>query len=121
VGEDRFQAWMAEHVGVLTRIARAFAAGANEQDLLQELMVAVWRAAPTFRGESAASTFIFRVAHNRAMTWRRSEARRSARQREFERLHVDEAIADPLLERLYGAIRKLPALDRSLLLLSLEG
>ena len=121
MGEDRFQAWMIEHVGVLTRIARAFATGADQQDLLQELMVAVWRAAPAFRGESAPTTFIFRVAHNCAMTWRRSEARRRLRQREFERLHVDEAIEDPLLERLYDAMQKLATLDRSLLLLSLEG
>src|SRR5688572_20264739 len=112
---------MIEHVGVLTRIARAFATGADQQDLLQELMVAVWRAAPAFRGESAPTTFIFRVAHNCAMTWRRSEARRRLRQREFERLHVDEAIEDPLLERLYDAMQKLATLDRSLLLLSLEG
>lgn len=121
-GEDQFEAWMSAHVGVLHRIARAFAAGADQQDLLQELMLAVWRAAPAFRGESAPATFIFRVAHNRALTWRRGEARRIWRQREFERLDPGEpAGEDPLLSRLYAAIRQLPPVDRSLLLLSLEG
>jgi RNA polymerase sigma factor (sigma-70 family) len=121
VDEDRFETWIIDHVGVLTRIARAFSVGADQQDLLQELMLAVWRAAPAFRGESAAKTFVFRIAHNRAMTWRRSEARRRVRQAEFERLHVEDINEDPLLKRLYGAIRKLGELDRSLLLLSLEG
>src|SRR5262249_62367534 len=67
-------------------------------------------------------TFIFRVAHNRAMTWRRKEARRHQRHSEYERLRVEEDGEDKaLLDRLYGAIRKLNALDRSLLILSLEG
>ncbi len=120
--DERFQAWVSEHVGVLHRIARAFALGPDQHDLLQELLLALWRAAPTFRGDSAPTTFIFRVAHNRALTWRRSEARRRHRQSEYERLRVDETTGeDPQIERLYAAIRKLEAVDRSLMLLSLEG
>jgi RNA polymerase sigma-70 factor (ECF subfamily) len=119
---------LGEHIGVLHRIARAFAFGADQQDLLQELMLAVWRAAPAFRGDSAPSTFIFRVAHNCALTWRRREAARLRKQREFERLQAaggegaDSAAAkEALLDRLYGAIRMLERVDRSLILLSLEG
>jgi len=122
VGEDRFQAWIGAHLGVLHRIARAFATGADQQDLLQELLVTVWRAGPSFRGESAPATFIFRVAHNRALTWRRGETRRRLRAEAYQRLRVDEESGEePLLERLYAAIRQLEPLDRSLVLLSLEG
>ena len=122
VGDERFKAWIGEYLGVLHRVARAFAAGADQHDLLQELMVAVWRAAPAFRGDSAPATFIFRVAHNCAMTWRRGETKRRRRQSEYERLRVQEdAGEDPLLTRLYSAIHGLEALDRSLVLLSLEG
>jgi RNA polymerase sigma-70 factor (ECF subfamily) len=122
VSEDRFQVWIGEHLGVLHRIARAFAAGADQQDLLQELLITLWRAAPAFRGDSAASTFIFRVAHNRALTWRRGETRRRRRDDEYQRLHVaEESGEDPLFAHLYAAIRQLDVLDRSLVLLSLEG
>ncbi len=122
MGEERFQAWVSVHVGVLHRIARAFAASADQHDLLQELLLAVWRAAPSFRGESAETTFIYRVAHNRALTWRKSEARRRHRQSEYERLRVEESAGeDPQIEKLYAAIRKLEVVDRSLMLLSLEG
>jgi RNA polymerase sigma-70 factor (ECF subfamily) len=113
---------VSEHVAVLHRIARAFAVGADQHDLLQELLLALWRAAPSFRGDSAEKTFIFRVAHNRALSWRRSEMRRRNRQSEYERLRVEEAAGeDPQIERLYAAIRKLESVDRSLMLLSLEG
>lgn len=122
MGEDRFQAWVGEHISVLHRVARAFATGADQQDLLQEMLIALWRAAPAFRGDSAPTTFIFRVAHNRALTWRRGEARRRRRDDRYQRLHVEEAGGeDPLLQRLYEAIRQLEPLDRSLVLLSLEG
>lgn len=122
MGEDRFQAWIGEHLGVLHRIARAFATGADQQDLLQELLLAVWRASPSFRGESTPATFIFRVAHNRALTWRRGQARRRLRDEKYQRLHVEEASSgDALLDRLYAAIRQLEPLDRSIVLLSLEG
>jgi RNA polymerase sigma factor (sigma-70 family) len=120
--DDRFQTWMRAHLGVLHRIARSFAVGADQQDLLQELMLAVWRAAPAFRGDSAPSTYIFRVAHNCALTWRRSETKRRHRHSEYERLRVDDVGEDgAILERLYAAIHELDALDRSLVLLSLEG
>ncbi|MEZ5961156.1 MAG: RNA polymerase sigma factor [Hyphomonadaceae bacterium] len=122
MGEDRFQTWVSEHVGVLHRVARAFASGADQQDLLQEMLIAVWRAAPAFRGDSAPTTFIFRVAHNCALTWRRGEVRRRRHADDYQRLHVEEVSGeDPLLEKLYAAIRQLEPLDRSLVLLSLEG
>lgn len=122
MGEERFQAWVREHIGVLHRVARAFAVGADQHDLLQEMLIAVWRAAPAFRGDSAPSTFIFRVAHNRALTWRRGEVRRRRRDETYQRLHVEDVSGeDPLLEQLYEAIRQLEPLDRSLVLLSLEG
>lgn len=122
MSEERFYAWISAHMGVLHRIARAFATGADRHDLLQEMLLALWRAAPAFRGESAETTFIYRVAHNCALTWRRGEATRRRRHADYERLRVDELPAEnPLLARLYAAIRTLPSLDRSLLVLALEG
>ena len=44
-----FAGWMMEHLGVLHRISRAYADAADQHDLLQELMIAVWKAAPAFR------------------------------------------------------------------------
>src|SRR5207245_2506543 len=38
------------------------------QDLLQEIRLAIWVALPKFRNESSLRTFIFRIAHNRALT-----------------------------------------------------
>jgi len=123
--DEVFKGWMQAHLGVLHRVSRAFAAGADQHDLMQELMLAVWRAAPMFRGESAESTFIFRVAHNAALTWRRRESARVRRmsdaQQELEPPAPGDDGEEALLARLYAAIHTLAPLDRSLMLLSLEG
>ncbi len=121
----QFGDWMRAHLGVLHRISRAFAEPADQHDLLQELMIAVWKAEPAFRGQSSPVTFIWRVAHNRALTWRRRESGRNARAattaREIAVLEGGDDGDAALLDRLYAAIRKLGPLDRSIMLLSLEG
>lgn len=121
----QFGEWMRAHLGVLHRISRAFAEPADQHDLLQELMIAVWKAQPAFRGQSSPVTFMWKVAHNRALTWRRRESGRTARNaataREIAVLDGGEDGDAALLDRLYAAIRKLGPLDRSIVLLSLEG
>jgi RNA polymerase sigma factor (sigma-70 family) len=107
-------------------VARAFAEPADQHDLTQELTLALWKARPAFRGESGDATFVHRVAHNAALTWRRGETRRRRRQDGVAaelalRLDNPDAPEAGLLERLYAAIRTLPPLDRSLILLSLDG
>jgi RNA polymerase sigma factor (sigma-70 family) len=128
--EQIFGEWMAGHGAIVVRTARAFARGADRDDLEQELLVAIWRAIPAFRGGSSVATFLYRVAHNAALTWKRSERSRREREQRFslELAHGGPAVSAAhdgeemrQLDRLYSAIRELPALDRSLLLLSLDG
>lgn len=124
--DEAFADWLEPHLAALRRISRAFAPPADQHDLLQELMVAVWRAWPRFEDRSAAATFVYRVAHNTALTWKRSETRRRRRRDAVEaELCLRPDTGDPteaaLLERLYRAIRTLPPVDRSLILLSLDG
>lgn len=122
---DDFAAWLAPHLPMLHRTARAFAEPADQHDLLQELTLALWKARPRFRDESAATTYLHRVAHNAALTWRRGESRRRLRGVAVEaELLVRDAGSDPqgpLLEQLYAAIRRLSPVERSLILLSLDG
>lgn len=127
--QQLFEKWTGEHLAMLQRISRAFAEPADQQDLLQELLLAVWKAVPGYRGESQPRTYIYRVAHNRALTWRRRTFALRFRTRRAEADMVAVAVAIPvddlddqaLLTRMYGAIRRLAPLDRSLVLLSLDG
>jgi RNA polymerase sigma factor (sigma-70 family) len=133
----RFDAWTSEHAAILERTARGFARGADREDLLQELLLAVWKAIPAYRGGSSVATFLYRVAHNAALTWNRARKSRLARdERVALTVGPQEKVAPAetdgpdrsdgetdrqLLESLYAAIHGLHPVDRSLMLLSLDG
>ncbi len=123
-----FEGWLAQHAAILHHVANGFAAGTDRADLMQELLLALWRAVPAFRGGAQVSTFVYRVAHNAALTWRRTEKNHRQRVERFEALQAPpspatsgEAREREALEHVYGAIRELPPLDRSLILLHLDG
>jgi RNA polymerase sigma factor (sigma-70 family) len=96
------------------------------EDLLQEILVAIWKALPSFRGDCSEKTFALRVAHNRCLThvWRRGKSRES----ESELPEVPDprknpealAIESRRRETLLAAIRVLPVNYRQVLTLALE-
>jgi RNA polymerase sigma-70 factor (ECF subfamily) len=43
------------------------------EELLQETWLAVWRQAGEFRGEAQVKSWLLRIAHNHAISWRRQQ------------------------------------------------
>src|SRR5580698_2771014 len=67
--ERLFDRLLAENGAALSRLAASFTnTAADRDDLVQEIALAIWRGLPQFRGECSERTFIFRIAHNRAVT-----------------------------------------------------
>ena len=69
-------------------IARSYAGGTDASDLFQEMLLQIWKSLPTFESRSSENTWVYRVALNTAMSYRRNESRR------LRRVVVDEAGAD---------------------------
>ncbi len=69
-------------------IARSYARGADAGDLFQEMLLQIWNGLPGFEGRSNKNTWVYRVALNTAMTYRRNESPRRSR------VVVNEASAD---------------------------
>lgn len=126
-----FRRWLADHAGLMWKVVRAFAAAPeDQQDLLQDIALQLWTSLPAFRGEAKESTWIYRVAFNTALVWKRDEKRRHAKHERFFELNVaPEVAAHPpghsrdaeLVQQLFIAIRQLPKLDASLALMHLDG
>lgn len=57
-------------------IARSYAYGDDYQDLCQEILLQMWRGLDGFQGRSTPSTWVYRVALNTAITYRRKTGRR---------------------------------------------
>lgn len=121
VSDERFTALYRDHAALLGRIARSFALDhADQADLTQEMLIALWRALPQFAGAAKVSTFIYRVAFNCALNWKRSRRRYAQRLERYDPAADETAIEDPRLRWLYARIQELPEVDRSLILLSLD-
>ena len=123
---SRFREWYREHQGILLRVARATTRNLSDQeDLIQEIAVQLWNSIPNFKGTSKASTWIYRVALNTAISWGRKErSQREKRQRVADNLQLLKQTAEPpnpKLDWLYEQIRQLEPIDRSLILLHLDG
>jgi RNA polymerase sigma-70 factor (ECF subfamily) len=126
-----FKSWLIEHHGAVLKVARAYTLTIEDcQDLVQEILLQVWRSLPQFQGRAAPSTWIYRVALNTALGWHRKERRRRARQRpilEVEDLSAAgldstrQIVERELVDRLYAAIHQLPGPDAALVLLYLDG
>ena len=121
-----FDEWLRLHQGLLLRIVRAYAFTAHDRDdLLQMVALELWNSIPRFRGESKVTTWIYRVALRSSMAWsQRERAHREAKQPLDEPAHVlapSAAEVDPRLDWIYARIARLEPVERSLILLHLDG
>jgi RNA polymerase sigma-70 factor, ECF subfamily len=116
-----------EHMGIFLKTAHGFTKdAADRSDLIQEMLLSVWQALPAYNGSCKLSTFLYRIAHNRALNWQRSRSRYHQKLARFSE-HPDLALSpndDPAHERkldwLYGLIRRLAPADRTLIMLQLD-
>src|SRR5512133_1662340 len=78
--QEMFRSWLEKHGGLVMRVARSYGATEEDrEDLSQEILIQLWRSLPRFEGRAAESTWVYRVALNTALAWRRSETRRKLR------------------------------------------
>lgn len=124
--EQEFDRLLAANGPALVRLAVSYTnTPSDRDDLLQEISLAVWQALPAFRGECSVRTFLFRIAHNRAIA---HLARNPARYPAADADAVHDPAPDPesglareqAAERLRCAIRRLPLFYRQAIMLALE-
>lgn len=121
-----FRKWYKDHLGIIMRVARANAANPHDQeDLIQEISIQIWNSIPRFKGRSKESTYIYQIAINTAITRNRKEIRQLEKQRLFsENLRFMKQTSErpnEKLEWIFEQIRLLNPIDRSLILLHLDG
>ncbi|MGJ5816740.1 RNA polymerase sigma factor [Paludibaculum fermentans] len=122
---------MEDYSAALARLAGAYLPHPEDrEDLLQEIATAIWTAIPRFKGEASERTWLYRIAHNTAITVAAKVRRRGQVETAFERVGEPAGAGPGGDERLIRqqqqawlttAIRELPLVDRQVLILHLEG
>jgi RNA polymerase sigma factor (sigma-70 family) len=148
---ETFLRLFSEYGAATRRLAAVYVNDARDrEDLVQEIAMALWQAIPKFRGEASERTWLYRIAHNTAITASAKLWRRGKRESAIEDLTLtqdsdsaagsgaapgavavfaitsEDAPGDARLieaqrrEWLMRAIRELAAVDRQIVTLHLE-
>lgn len=128
-GTRDFESMARQWQGPLRRMCAGYERSeAAREELFQEILLALWRSLPAFRGDSSVRTWVFRVAHNVAGSHVGRSAR-EGRSREVpaEWVHGGAGVSPEetagereSVEILNELIRGLKPLDRQIILLHLE-
>jgi RNA polymerase sigma-70 factor (ECF subfamily) len=126
----RFEAIAREHGPALQRFARGYESHEDRQrDLTQEILIAIWRALPSFEGRASLRTWVYRIAHNVAVSHvlkgSRDRLARSMPIEDADALFAGDAAKDmerrDAVARVAVLVRALKPSDAQLILLYLEG
>ncbi|MEO0468311.1 MAG: sigma-70 family RNA polymerase sigma factor [Bacteroidota bacterium] len=127
ITDQAFLEMIEQHKGMLYKVARLYCPDAEaRRDLIQEMMVQLWRAFPKLDTQQRVSTWLYRIALNVAISAYRKASTRSIVSNDLPKNEILSAPAeadleeDPRLGLLMQFIAELKELDRALMLLYLE-
>jgi RNA polymerase sigma-70 factor (ECF subfamily) len=81
---EAFTKLVRAHSSLVYRVALRISGAEHAQDASQEVWIRVWRNIRKFRGESAFSTWLYKITVNTCLTARRKEAKRRERELDEE-------------------------------------
>jgi RNA polymerase sigma-70 factor (ECF subfamily) len=127
--EDTFLDLVRENEGRLRKICRVYAdTGADQRDLYQDILVALWQSLPSFEGDAEPGTWLYRVALNTALSRDRRQTVREEATLDNEHPLRTDAFSRPdtplaeqeQLDRLYAAVDRLDDADKALVTMYLD-
>lgn len=123
--EKEFIELIKNHQGILHKICNVFfLRNPYREDYYQEILIRLWKSYPSFRNQSAFSTWLYRVALNTAIDIIRKE--------NLQPLHIElskieynipdqeHSIESGRRETLYQAINHLSDVEKAIIILYLE-
>ena len=122
-----FDLVVARHTAMISRIALAYEADpALRRELVQEIMLAVWRGLAQFRHDSSLKTFVAGIAYKRSISHVARAAKRPKSAQLSDAMICEEPLPDEvssrnqLKARLRELVRTLPLAQKQAIVLCLE-
>lgn len=124
--EQDFLLLVQEHQGIIRKVCHLYGRNdADRDDLYQEIVIQLWKAFSSFRGEAKISTWMYRIALNTAISNLRKQSRKVALSfPEFiprdEAETNEEKLKEEKLQQMYAAISRLSEVEKAIVMLYLE-
>ncbi len=124
--EDQFLEVLENHKKLVYKIAHAYCQTVEDRkDLIQEIVLQLWKAFPNYDKNYALSTWIYRIVLNVSISFYRKEKTRertyTGYQQELDIIQGADYVTDQRLKQLYAFIEQLKPLDKAIMILYLEG
>lgn len=122
-----FNTLVSQHLKLIHKVSVAYCkTAADRDDVVQEVLAQLWRSRGTYDPKLRASTWIYRVALNVAISFYRRERRHTEPRRADEQALISLPAAPEVepgedVQVLQGCIAELDELNRALVLLYLDG
>jgi RNA polymerase sigma-70 factor, ECF subfamily len=121
---SEFENLVRQHSARIRRIAGRYAASGAVDDLVQDILVRLWRSYPSFRSNAKVETWIYRVALNASMTY----VKGSIRERETRAAMIAQSTtcatapaSTSMADVLENFLARLGDIDASILMMYLDG
>jgi RNA polymerase sigma factor (sigma-70 family) len=124
--ENHFMQLINQNKGILFKICRIYQDDPDDRDdLLQEMILQLWRGFDSFKGESKFSSWMYRVALNTAIVFFKKQKRRPDSEQLPEGFeHAEEqnpaAEKEEQLALFYKAVQQLSKVEKALIFLYME-
>ena len=126
--KDQFLNILEKNIGIILKISRAYTTIAQDrEDLINDITLELWKSFKSFNGNSKISTWVYRVALNTAMNYKRGKKHDSLffsinefkKDDSFPWLIEQDNSSD--IEVLYQCINELNEINKAIILLYLDG
>jgi RNA polymerase sigma-70 factor (ECF subfamily) len=125
--KDQFLDILEKNIGIVLKISRAYTKSSNDkEDLVNDITLELWKSFGRFKGDSKISTWIYRIALNTSMNYKRKKEKDrlffpdDLKQFENQGWVIDQPDSS-ISEILYQCIDKLSQLNKAIILLYLDG
>ncbi|WP_295125352.1 sigma-70 family RNA polymerase sigma factor [uncultured Chitinophaga sp.] len=124
--EKEFMDLVNDHRALIFKVCNLYCQDAGSRnDLFQEIVLQLWKSYPSFRKQSAGSTWIYRVALNTAISNFRKQ-QKSPGSSSLDEMGFDipdmhpSAMQQEQVDALYEAIQQLSEIEKAIILLYLD-
>lgn len=112
-----------QNQGIIWNICNTFYSNTEDrEDLFQEISIQLWKSYPKFENRSKFSTWLYRVALNSAISFKRKKRNFLEYKDGYHEIvdHDHDTDEESKIDLLYKSIEKLSKIDKAVVLLYLE-